>query len=216
MNTFGLKLQGDKVIWIIYLVLAMVSLAVVYSASGYLAYKQEDTSALQYLFKQMGIVLAGFIVMYLVHRIKYSYFSLGGRVAIWIVIPILLLTILLGTNINNASRWLMIPGINMSFQSSDFAKIVLLTYLAKSLSKLPDITSESKGVLQYVILHIFAPTLLICTLILQSNLSTAMLIFVSSLFMMVIGGVRWKYLMVLSAGGIVIIAFVFLFFQRPQ
>lgn len=188
----------------------MVSLAVVYSASGYLAYKQTDGNALHFLFKQAGIVAIGFTVMYLMHRIKYSFFSIGSKLGIWLVIPLLLITILLGININNATRWLMIPGINISFQSSDFAKIVLLTYLARTLSKLPEKYSENKNVLNYVLLHVFAPTLIISLLILQSNLSTAILIFVSAFFMMILGSVKTKYLIVLATSGIIIISFTFL------
>jgi len=149
MSKFSLQLKGDRVIWGIYIVLSMISLAVIYSASGYLAYKQEDGNALHYLFKQVGIVAIGFVVMYLMHRIKFTFFSIGSKLVIWwLVIPILIITILLGTNINNASRWLMIPGINISFQSSDFAKIVLLTYLARTLSKLPEKYRENKKILK--------------------------------------------------------------------
>jgi len=210
MNKLGLQLKGDRVIWGIYIVLSMISLAVVYSASGYLAYKQADGSTLHYLFKQIVIVGVGFVVMFLMHRIKYTVFSTGSMLLLWIVIPILLITNLLGTNINNASRWLMIPGINISFQSSDFAKIVLLTYLARSLSKLPEKYRANDHVLQYVIIQIFTPTLLISALILYSNLSTSALIFASAFFMMLIGSVRTKYLLALAGSGIVIAAFAFL------
>lgn len=210
MSKISLQLKGDKVIWGIYIILSMISLAVVYSASGYLAYKQEDGNALHFLFKQISIVAVGFIVMYLMHRVKFTYFSIGSKLLIWLVIPLLLMTIVTGTNINNASRWLMIPGLNISFQSSDFAKIVLLTFLARSLSKLPDKYRENKNVLQYILLYIFTPSIVVSALILQSNLSTAALIFVSAFFMMVIGSVKAKYLFALAASGIIIAAFAFL------
>lgn len=210
MSKFSLQLKGDRVIWGIYIILSMISLAVVYSASSYLAYKQADGNALHYLFKQVGIIGIGFIVMYSMHRIKYSFFSIGSKLGIWLVIPILFLTIILGTNINNASRWLMIPGINISFQSSDFAKIVLLTFLARTLSKLPEKYRENKNVLNYVLFQVFAPTLIISLLILQSNLSTAAIIFVSAFFMMILGSVKTKYLAALAGGGIIIAAFLFL------
>jgi cell division protein FtsW len=210
MSNFSLQLKGDRVIWVIYILLSMISLAIVYSASGYLAYKQEDSYAMRYLFKQIGIVGIGFAVMYLMHRIKFTYFSVGSKLLIWLVVPMLIITILLGTNINNASRWIMIPGINISFQSSDFAKIVLLTYLARALSKLPEKYRENKNVIQYVLLNIFSPTLIITALILQSNFSTSALIFVSAFFMMIIGRVKAKYLLALSGSIIVIAAFAFL------
>lgn len=210
MNKLNLKLKGDRVIWGIFIVLSMLSLAVVYSASGYLAYRHENGSALFYLFKQLSIVLSGFAVMYLTHRVKYTHFSAASKVVIWLVIPVLIITLLLGVNVNNASRWLVIPGINISFQSSDFAKIVLLTYLARALSRLPDKNKEGKDILQYVLLHIFAPTIIITLLILKSNLSTAAIIFVSAFFMMIIGGLKPKFLIFLAGSGIVIASFGYL------
>ncbi len=210
MNNFILQLKGDRVIWGIYIVLSMISLAVVYSASGYLAFKLEEGNALHYLFKQVGIVAFGFAIMYIMHRVKVTFFSFGSKLAIWLVIPIIIITILSGTNINNANRWLTIPVINISFQSSDFAKIVLLTYLARTLSKLPEKYKENKNVLQYVLLQIFTPTIIISLLILQSNLSTTILILCSAFFMMIIGGVKTKYLLSLAGTGIVISAFAFL------
>lgn len=210
MNKLNLKLKGDRVIWGIFIVLSMLSLAVVYSASGYLAYRHENGSALFYLFKQLSIVVSGFAVMYLTHRIKYTHFSAASKVVIWLVIPVLIITLLLGVNVNNASRWLVIPGINISFQSSDFAKIVLLTYLARALSRLPDKNKEGKDILQYVLLHIFAPIIIITLLILKSNLSTAAIIFVSAFFMMIIGGLKPKFLIFLAGSGIVIASFGYL------
>jgi len=210
MDKISLLFKGDRVIWGIYIVFSMLSLAVVYSASGYLAYRQEDGSALFYLIKQLGIVLTGFVLMYIIHRVKYTYFSTASSIIIWLVIPVLIFTILLGANINSASRWIMIPGINISFQSSDFAKIVLLAYLARSLSRLPEKYKERKDVLQYVLLHIFAPTIIISLLIFQSNFSTAVIIFTSAFFMMIIGSLKPKYLLILVGSGIVISAFAFL------
>ncbi|MFH0999978.1 MAG: FtsW/RodA/SpoVE family cell cycle protein [Bacteroidota bacterium] len=210
MNKYNLTLKGDRVIWGIFILLSMLSLAVVYSASGYLAYRHENGSALFYLFKQLSIVVSGFAVMYLTHRVKYTHFSAASKVVIWLVIPVLIITLLLGVNVNNASRWLVIPGINISFQSSDFAKIVLLTYLARALSRLPDKNKEGKDILQYVLLHIFAPTIIITLLILKSNLSTAAIIFVSAFFMMIIGGLKPKFLIFLAGSGIVIASFGYL------
>ncbi|HAG16522.1 MAG TPA: cell division protein FtsW [Bacteroidales bacterium] len=210
MNNFGLQLKGDRVIWGIYIIFSMISLAVVYSASGHLAYKLENGNAFHYLFKQLGIVVFGFFVMYLTHRIKYHIFSLTSVLLIWLVIPILIFTIISGTNINNASRWLMVPGINISFQSSDFAKVVLLTFLARNLSRLPEKYKENKNVLRYVLIQIFTPTLLVTLLILQSNFSTAFLIFSSAFFMMMIGNVKPKYLFGLAGSGIVILGIAFL------
>lgn len=128
--------KGDKTIWIVFLILSLLSIVLVYSASSYLAVKQYGGDNLRFLFKQVFIIGLGYMTMLLFSRINYRHYQWGGKLLLFFVIPILLITAVLGTNINNASRWLTIPFIGISFQSSDFAKIVLLSFLAGSLSKL--------------------------------------------------------------------------------
>jgi len=186
--------KGDKTIWGIFFILSLASLVLIYSASSYIAVKQHGGDNLYYLFKQMMIIGIGYFVMLLFSRIKYSHFQWGSLLLLIILLPILVLTMAIGTNINNASRWLTIPYINISFQSSDFAKIVLLAFLARSLSKLPGKYKENGKPVSYIILYIFAPALIITALILRSNLSTALLVFTSAFFVMWLGQVKIKYL----------------------
>ncbi|NOR87879.1 MAG: cell division protein FtsW, partial [Bacteroidales bacterium] len=179
--------KGDKTIWGVYFLLSLASIVLIYSASSYIAVKQHGGNNLYFLFKQLGVITVGYLTMILFSRIKYSHFQWGSKLALFLVIPILLVTVAMGTNINNASRWLTIPFINISFQSSDFAKIVLLAFLARNLSRLPDKYQLEGSPSYYIAGGIFLPAILITALILRSDLSTALLIFTSAFFMMWLG-----------------------------
>lgn len=200
--------KGDKTIWVIYLILSLASIVLIYSASSYIAVKMRDGNFLYFLFKQIAIIGTGYITMLLFSKIRYQNFQWLSKLLIFVVIPILLLTAILGTNINNASRWLTIPIIGISFQSSDFAKIVLLAFLARNISKLND--HETNGTsIYYTAGAIFLPALLVAILILKSNLSTALLVFTSAFFMMWLGQVKTRYLVGLAGIGITLVMLAF-------
>ena len=127
-------LGGDRSIWVVVMLKALLSLLLVYSSSVTLAYKYQDGNTFYYMIKHGSFVLSRFVIIYLIHRINYRYLSSISKGFIWIVIPLLLLTLLMGDNINNASRWLKIPIINQSFQTSDLAKIALIMYIARFLA----------------------------------------------------------------------------------
>lgn len=206
-----LQHRGDRTIWGVYFLLSLASLVLVYSASSYIAVKQQGGDNLHFLFKQISIILIGYLTMIGFSRIKYSHYQWASKLALFFVIPILLFTAIMGTNINNASRWLTIPIIGVSFQSSDFAKIVLLAFLARTLSKLPEKYKLPDSPLAYIGVYIFLPAIAVAGLILRSNLSTALLIFVSAFFMMWLGHVKIKYLaglVGLGIFGVVLIFFV--------
>lgn len=200
--------KGDKTIWVIYLILSLASIVLIYSASSYIAVKMRDGNFLYFLFKQMAIIGAGYLTMLLFSKIRYQHFQWLSRLFIFVVIPILLLTAILGTNINNASRWLTIPIIGISFQSSDFAKIVLLAFLARNLSKLNDHQTNGTSI-YYTVGAIFLPAIVVTILILKSNLSTALLVFTSAFFMMWLGKVKTRYLVGLVGAGLVFVMLAF-------
>ncbi len=201
--------KGDKTIWGVFFILSLASLVLIYSASSYIAVKQHGGNNLHFLFKQLIIISIGYASMMIMSRIKYSHFQWGSKLLLFLIIPLLLLTAILGTNINNASRWLTIPIINLSFQSSDFAKIVLLAFLARNLSKLPGKYSQPGSPFYYIAGGIFFPAILIAGLILRSNLSTAILVFISAFYMMWLGQVKTRYLVGLVASGLLLIMIVF-------
>lgn len=201
--------KGDKTIWLVFLILSLASIVLIYSASSYLAVKQYGGDNFRFLVKQVFIIATGYVVMQLFSKIRYSNFQWLSKLAIFLVIPILLITTILGTNINNASRWLTIPVINISFQSSDFAKIVLLAFLARNLSKLSNKYQQQGSPVYYIAGAIFLPAIVVSVLILRSNLSTALLVFTSAFFMMWLGQVKLKYLGGLLTSGLLVVFIAF-------
>ena len=126
---------GDKVIWIVVFSLLILSLLVVWSSTGSLAYRMQGGNTTYYILKHGSLMIFGVLIMYLAHLIPYKYYSRISQLMIYLSIPLLLFTLLLGTNLNEASRWIVIPVINISFQTSDLAKLALIMYLARMLSK---------------------------------------------------------------------------------
>jgi cell division protein FtsW len=189
------RTKGDKVIWAIVVVLTMMSLLVVYSSTGTLAYKLSKSTE-SYLFKQFVFIAIGLIIIYFAHKVNYTIYS---RVAVFIFlasIPLLLYTLLFGTSLNEANRWIKLPIINLTFQTSDLAKLGLFMYLGRQLSKKQAVIKDfKKGFLPLII-----PVAIICILIAPANLSTALLVGATSLLLMFIGRVDLKHI------GLVVVA----------
>lgn len=183
--------RGDKYIWGIVILLALTSLLVVYSATGSLAYKMYKGNTEIYLFKQMSFILIGLLVIYFLHRINYTLYSRVATVLFLISIPLLLYTLFFGTTLNEGSRWIKLPVINMTMQTSDLAKLALFMYISKMLSKKQEVIKEfKKG-----FLPIITPVIVICGLIAPANLSTALLTGATSLMLMFIGRVSIKHIL---------------------
>ena len=130
MNIFA-NIKGDRVVWIIVLLLSLVSILVVYSSIVALAYRYKAGDTEYYLFKHTTIIGFGLLLMYLTHKVKYSLFSRISQVALYVSVPLLLFTLLKGVSAGEASRWLKIPGTSLTFQTSDFAKLALIAYVAQ-------------------------------------------------------------------------------------
>ena len=199
MNWIETYFKGDRIIWIVVILLSLMSLMAVYSSTGTLAYKYQEGNTEYYLFKHGIIVFLGFGIMYFTHLVKYTFYAKISRIAIFLAIPLLLLTLLTGTNLNEASRWLTLPVINLSFQTSDLAKIALLLYVARSLSKNQDNIKDFKSAFLPVIL----PVCIICGLILPANFSTAAVLFTTCLVLMFFGRINFKYILSLIGIGCV-------------
>jgi cell division protein FtsW len=190
--------RGDRTIWLIVFILSIFSLLAVYSSTGTLAYKFKSGNTEYYLFKHLIILAFGLALMYGAHLVKYTYYSRISQVALVLTIPLLLLTLLAGTNLNEASRWLMLPGTNITFQTSDFAKLALIMYLARLLSKKQDEIKNFKT----AFLPVVIPVIIVCLLILPANFSTAALVFISSCYLMFIGRIKIKYILAMFGVGI--------------
>ncbi len=191
------NLKGDAVLWGIVLAFSLISVAVVYSATGTLAYKKMEGNTEYFLIKHSSLILVGLAFMWIAHKVNYRYYSRLSLVALIISAPLLLITFFYGSNINEASRWITIPVINQTFQPSDLAKLALISYLASMLSKRQQMLDDIKQSL----VPIFIWTVAICGLIALTNTSTAVLLFLTCLLLMFIGRVRIKYLLIVVLAG---------------
>lgn len=189
----AIKAGGDKYIWGIVVLLALISILVVYSATGSLAYKMQKGNNEFYLMKQIFYLGFGLCIIYFSHKINYYFYSKLATVFFFIAIPLLIYTFLFGVRLNEGSRWIRLPIINLTFQSSDFARLALFMFLSRQLSRKQEvIKSFKKG-----FWPVFWPVLVICGLILPANLSTALLTGATAMVIMFIGRVSSKHLLLL-------------------
>jgi cell division protein FtsW len=184
------KTRGDKVIWALVVVLTLVSLLAVYSATGSLAYKFYKGNTEVYLFKQVAFILGGLLVIYFAHLVNYTFYSKAARVVYLLSIPLLIYTLFFGVTMNEGSRWIRLPLINMTVQTSDMAKLALFMYLARLLSKRQEMIKDFR---QGYLMLIW-PVAVTCLLIAPANLSTALLLGASCLLLLFIGRANTKHL----------------------
>jgi cell division protein FtsW len=203
-NNLISKTRGDKVIWALVVLLALVSLLAVYSATGSLAYKNYKGNTEIYLFKQVAFIVAGILVIYFAHLVNYTFYSKVARIAFIVSIPLLIYTLFFGVKMNEGSRWIRLPLVNMTIQTSDFARLALFMYLARLISKKQDVIKDfKKGFLPVIM-----PVALVCLLIAPANLSTALLLGLCCLLLMFIGRVKGRH--ILLTIGIACIPVIFL------
>ena len=185
------KTRGDKVIWALVGLLVLASLLVVYSATGSLAYKMYKGNTEVYLFKQIAFIAVGFCIIYFAHRVNYTIYSRIAKILFLLTIPLLLYTLFFGVTLNEGSRWIKLPIINLTMQTSDLAKLALFMYLARLLSKKQNVIKDfKKG-----FIPVMLPIAITCLLIAPANLSTALLLGASCMLVLFIGRVSTKHLM---------------------
>ncbi len=205
-------LKGDPIIWFIVILLSVLSIFVVYSATGTLAYRRMEGNTEYYLFKHSLLVFLSLLAMWLAHKIDYRYYSRLSRLFLWISVPLLIFTWKFGTTFNEASRWLTIPIINQIFQPSDLAKLALITNLASMLSKRQQNINDFKDALIPMLLW----SGLICGLIALTDFSSAILLLITCLLILFIGRVPVKYLALLVLVGMLAGALAFSIGQRGE
>lgn len=198
MTSLTAKIKGDRVIWAVVFLLSLLSFLAVYSSTGTLAYKYQGGNTNYYMLKHAFVLLFGLLFMYLAHRIKYTYYSRIFQVALFIAVPLLLVTLLFGLNLNEAKRVLPLP-FGLTFQTSDLAKITLIVYLARMLSKKQDDIKDFRS----AFLPIIVPVLIVTGLIFFANFSTAAMLFITSLVLIFIGRVNFKYILGMVVLGLV-------------
>jgi len=204
------KIKGDKIIWLVVIILSVFSLLAVYSSTGTLAYKYQGGNTEYYMIKHFIILVLGLFLMYLAHLVKYSYFSRIFQIILWIAIPLLLLTLFFGLNLNEARRVLPLP-FGLTFQTSDLAKLTLIMYLARMLTKRQDVIKDFKS----AFLPIVIPVLIVCFLILPANFSTAAILFSTSLVLMFVGRINLKHIFAMIGTGLVIL-FIMVLIAKSQ
>jgi cell division protein FtsW len=190
INRVNAELKGDRVIWMIVAILALFSVLAVYSSSGMLAFKESGGNTEYYLIKQMIVLGTGLFLTYLCYLIHYTRYKNFAPYMLMFVVPLLAYTLFFGRNINNAKRWIMIPGIGITFQTSDLAKIAIICFVARAISAKQDVIKD----FQSAFVPIIVPVILVCLLIAPADLSTALVIFVTCFLMMFVGRVAMKYL----------------------
>lgn len=201
-------IRGDRIIWLILLFLTLISILEVYSSIGKFAFEKAGGRTTSLILKHSVIILGGYFVIFLVSNIKYTVFSPLSKYGLYLCIPLLLATFILGlTSTKAAGRWLDIPIIGQ-FQPSEIAKVVIIIYTARMLTLKQNAIKEISTFRSLLI-----PVAVIAGLIFPENFSTAALIFLVCFLLMFIGGVRFKYWISTLGVGVValLIAFLFIF-----
>lgn len=208
----GTIFSGDKTIWMIVLLLTLFSALAVYSSTGMLAYKYNHATS-HYLFKHSALILFGVGLMWLCHKIPFAYFSGMSKIFLFLSILSLIYTILFVKETNDAKRWIALPIINLTFQASDLAKLALIMYISRTLS----LRQETIKDFYQGFLPIFIPVCVVCVLIFPENLSTALVLFSTSMLLMFIGRVSMLHLFAIAFGFLMVLGiFIFMIFKIPE
>ncbi|MGY3053673.1 cell division protein FtsW [Pedobacter sp. UYEF25] len=204
------KTKGDRWIWLIIILLSLISIMAVYSATGALAYRKNEAVEKLLITKHLIFVLLGIAMIYIAHLLDYRYYAGISKILMVITIPLLIYTLIFGANLNDASRWVKIPVIGLTFQTSDLAKLALITFLARMLTKKQE---HIKNVKESFI-PIMGSVCIVFVLIALANLSTALMLFGVSILLLIIGRISIKQISIVCAGGAVLLLFVVLLGPR--
>ncbi len=206
MNKILNNTKGDRWIWLIVILLSVISLLAVYSAIGTLAYKR-GVGAESILMKHLAMIVGGIALMYISHKLDYRYYRGISKLLMILTLPLLVYTLAFGSHVNDASRWIPIPGTGLSFQTSDLAKLALITYLARTLS----LKQENIKDVKQSFIPIMGAVCLVFILIALANLSTALMLFGVSILLLIIGRISIKQIAITClAGGVLLAGVVFL------
>lgn len=176
-------LQGDKVIWLVIGLLSIFSVLTVYSSAEALALRT-GTGTESFLVKHIVLLIAAVALIYICHLVSYIKYGRLSTILLVLAIPLLLYTQLLGETFNQATRWIRIPFIGVTFQTSDFAKIALIMYTARTLSLMQK--------QQIALGELIIPILLVCGLIAPSDLSSALILFFTCALLMFVGRIEMR------------------------
>ncbi len=211
MDSVFSRLKGDRWLWIIIIILSVWSLLAVYSSVGTLAYKEGKGTEV-YLIKHTLLIVGGFALMYFSHKLDYQWYAGISKILMAITIPLLFYTLLFGNTVNEASRWVTIPVINQTFQTSDLAKLALITFLARTLTRKQENIKDVKK----AFIPIMGSVFIIFALIAPANLSTALMLFGVSVLLLIVGRISIKQIFYVCTGVFIILLFVVFLGPRRQ
>lgn len=200
-NTILNKTKGDRWIWLIVILLSVWSLLAVYSATGTLAYKR-GVGAESILMKHLIFIVGGIALMYFSHLLDYRYYAGISKLLMVITIPLLLYTLVFGNTINDASRWVTIPFTTQTFQTSDMAKLALITFLARTLTRKQENIKDVKK----AFVPIMGSVCVVFILIALANLSTALMLFGVSILLLIMGRISIKQISIVCFAGLILLA----------
>lgn len=210
INSLLERTKGDRWIWLIIIMLSMISIMAVYSATGTIAYKKGVAVEKYLLYKHVIFVLLGISMIYISHLLDYKYYAGISKVLMIITIPLLIYTLIFGASINEASRWVKIPVIGLTFQTSDLAKLALITFLARMLTKKQENIKDVKN----SFLPIIGSVCLVTVLIAYANMSTALMLFGVSILLLIIGRISIKQIAIVTVVGGALMAIILFYGPR--
>lgn len=203
------NIRGDRSIWIVFGLLCLASMLAVYSSAGIMEYRFDGAGAGYHLLKHFLVILAGGFIVYVLHQIPYSFFSAIAPAFLILTILLLILTMFAGQEVNDARRWLAIPLIGLTFQTSDLAKVAIILFLARNISTKQANIKDFKT----AFIPLLAPIIVICILIAPSNLSSAVILFAVCLIMLFVGRIKLKYIGLILLCGLICLALLILIGQ---
>lgn len=205
-NWAAKNLQGDIIIWMIVFCISIFGMLAVYSSTGTLAFTKQGGNTEFYLLKQGIMLVLGLFIMWLAHLLDYKYYSRISQILLFVSIPLLIYTLAFGSNVNDARRWITIPLVGLSFQTSDLAKLALIMFVARFLSRKQENIGDKKSTLFPLLLSI----IVVCGLIAPSNLSTALVLFATSIVLLFIGRIPVLSIIILTISAIVLLSVMIL------
>jgi len=198
MNWIVKRIKGDMVVWGIILILSLMSVLAIYSSTKSLAYSVRGGNTEYFVLKHLILMVFGFCIIYFAHKINFRFYSGLSKVLLPISVLLLLATYLWGVERNDATRWFEIPGTGITFQTSDIAKLALIMFLSRTIAKKQDVIEDlKKGFLPLMI-----PILVVCLIIAPSDLSTASMLFFTSIMLLFIGRAKLQHIGYVIGAGI--------------
>ncbi|MDB4173523.1 FtsW/RodA/SpoVE family cell cycle protein [Bacteroidia bacterium] len=198
-------LKGDPYIWFVVFALSVYGVLAVYSSTGAMAWQDRGGDTEYYLLKHSALLIFGLFTMWLTHMIDIQYFYRISQIMLWLAVPLLIYTLVFGVEINDARRWVMLPGIGLTVQTSDFAKLALVAYVARFMARRQGEVHDFKRTL----LPILGIILIVCLLIFPEDFSTSAVLFLTSMLVLFLGRLPLKQIGLLAGIGVLVLGSTF-------